>query len=389
MCRRWTLAVLGCLVTWTVVHAQPPAEADPTLKPLSKVLRDWKYTKRITLDVTDAPLKDVMKELERQSGLHFDSFRGDEKLSLKLKDVPFWKAVAETSIGANLPIWIHKQKEIHFDSIMDYVYPRYQIIGPFHVGIHWAPKLLELNDGQVVAAIVIHAECLEHEGSIRRQGPSGISGATLEEANGKPMVLRQVHVPGKQHPGRGYFVVPAEMFKKKLKLRARFDGEVFLTPEEILVPARAGNAIEFKHFGGIKARITKVGDDSLEYRIEWDSKLRGGDAQKLDEFQKRTDDALKGDKPFREGEVQEMEKWLAAKAAAMRLLHGIDHVVLDKNKKAISFVGEAKWTFPKQISAEIRFIKGMVPAQVKIRLAEKRIIKGLLEFEDVFSATPK
>jgi len=394
MCRPWTLAVLGCLVieclvTWTVLHAQSPAAADPALKPISEILRDWKYTKRITLDSTDAPLKDVMKELERQSGLRFDSFPSDKKLSVKLKDVPFWKAVAETSIGANLPIWVYKKKEIHFDSIMEYVYQHYQIIGPFHVGVHWAPKLLELNDGQVVAAIVIHTECLELEGSIGRQGPSGISAATLEEANGKPIVLRQVHVPGKQYPGRGYFVVPAEMFKKKLKLRARFDGQVFLTPEEILVPARPGNAIEFKHFGGIKVLITKVGDDSLEYRIEWDSKLRGADAKKLEEMQKRMDDALKGDKPFREGELQEIEKWFAAKATDMKLLHAIDHVVLDRNKKAISSVRETKSTFPKLITAEIHFKKGMVPAQVRIRLAEKRIIKGFLEFEDVFSATPK
>jgi len=390
MCRPWTLAVLGCLVieclvTWTVLHAQSPAAADPALKPISEILRDWKYTKRITLDFTDAPLEDVMKELERQSGLHFKSFSGDKKLSLKLKDVPFWKAVAETSIRTNIPIWVFNAKNLRFSSIMEYVYRRYQIIGPFHVGIHWAPKLLELNDGQVVAALVIHAECLEHEGSIRLQGPSGISGATLEQTNGKPIVLRQIQVPGKQHPGRGYFVVPPEMFKKKLKLRARFEGQVFLTPEEILVPARAGNAMEFKHFGGIKVGIPKVGDDSLEYRIKWDSKLRGVDAQTLDEIQKRMDD----DKPFREGELQEIEKWFAAKAADMRLLHAIDHEVLDKNKKVISGEEGTNSTFPTRITAEIRFNKGMVPAQVRIRLAEKKIIKGLLEFEDVFSAAPK
>ena len=411
MCRPRTLAVLGCLVigclvAWTVLRTNRdtsdglgerpwsvPAAADPTLKPLTEILRDWKYTKRITLDFADAPLKDIMKELERQSGLHFDCFSADKekKLSLKLKDVPFWKALAETSIRTNLPVWIpsHKKNEIQFASIMEYVYRRYQIIGPFHIGIHWAPKLLKLNDGQVVAALVIHAECLEHEGSMRLQGPSGISGATLEEANGKPIVLRQVQVPGKQHPGRGYFVVPPEMFKKKLKLRARFEGEVFLTPEDIVVPALAGSAIEFKHFGGIKVRITKVGDDSLEYRLEWDSKLRGVDAQKLDEFQKRMDDALNGDKPFREGELQEMDKWIATKAAEMRFLHAIDHEVLDKNKKAISG-GERTWsTFATHSTAEIRFKKGMVPAQVRIRLAEKRIIRGLLEFEDVFSATGK
>jgi hypothetical protein len=46
-------------------------------------------------------------------------------------------------------------------------------------------------------------------------------------------------------------------------------------------------------------------------------------------------------------------------------------------------------TLPTHITAEIRFKKGMVPAQVRIRLAEKRIIRGLLEFEDVFSATGK
>ena len=411
MCRPRTLAVLGCLVigclvAWTVLRTNRdtsdglgerpwsvPAAADPTLKPLTEILRDWKYTKRITLDFTDAPLKDIMKELERQSDLHFDCFSADKekKLSLKLKDVPFWKAVAETSIGANLPIWVFDAKNLRFGSIKEFVYPRYQIIGPFHVGIHWAPKLLKLNDGQVVAAIVIHAECLEHEGSMRRQAASGsgISGATLEEANGKPMVLRQVQVPGKQHPGRGYFVVPPEMFKKKLKLRARFEGEVYLTPEDIVVPALAGSAIEFKHFGGIKVRITKVDDDSLEYRIEWDSKLRGVDARKLDELQKRWDEALKGDNPFREGELQEMNKWFSAKAADMRLLHTIDHEVLDKNKKVISSGEGTNSTLPTHITAEVRLKKGMAPAQVRIRLAEKRIIRGLLEFEDVFSAAPK
>ena len=199
--------------------------------------------------------------------------------------------MAETSIRTNIPIWVYKAKNLHFDSIMEYVYPRYQIIGPFHIGVHWAPKLLKLNDGQVVAAIVIHAECLAHEGSIRRHGVSGITEATLEEANGKPMVLKQVEVPGKQYTGRGYFVVPEEMFKKKLKLRARFDGEVLLTPEEILVPAQAGNAIEFKHFSGIKVRITKVGADSLN---TGSMGLVAASTQKLDEIQKRDEEVLKG-----------------------------------------------------------------------------------------------
>ncbi|MBI3822751.1 MAG: hypothetical protein HY289_08725 [Planctomycetes bacterium] len=389
MFRLITLAVLGTAVFWTVLHAQSPGASDQTLKPLSEVLGDWKYTKRVTLDVADVPLKEVMKELERQSGLHFESFSGDEKLSLKLKEAPFWKAVAETSIRANLPIWVYKKKEIHFNSVMEYVYPRYQIIGPFHVGIHWAPKMLKLNDGQVAAAIVVHAECLGHEGSIGLQGPSGISDATLEDANGKPMVLRQVQVLGKQYSGRGYFVVPEEMFKKRLKLRARFEGAVFLTPEEIVVPASAGDAIEFKPFGGIKARITKVGDGSLEYRIEWDSKLRGADAQRLEEIQKRTDDVLNGGKPFRDEELAEMQKWFAAKAGDMRQLHAIDHVVLDKDKKAISPASETKFFSPKHITAEIHFEKGIVPAQVRIRLVEKKIIKGYLEFNDVFSATPR
>ena len=84
-----------------------------------------------------------------------------------------------------------------------------------------------------------------------------------------------------------------------------------------------------------------------------------------------------------------MEKWLAAKAAEMRMLQRIDHVVLDKDMKAIPAVGEMKWVFAKYITAEIRFMKGMTPAQVRIRLAERRIIKGILEFEDVFAATPR
>jgi hypothetical protein len=384
-----TLAILGCLVTSITLQAQPPAAPGPSLKPLVEILRDWKYTKLINLDVADAPLKDVMKELEKQSGVHFDSFSADKKLSLKLKDAPFWKAVAETSIGAKEPIWVYKKNEIHFDSVMGYVYPRYQIIGPYHVGVHWAPKMLTLDE-QIVAAIVIHAECLGREGSVGRQGhPSGISEATLEEEKTKPLVLGQVQVPGKQYSGRGYFVVPEEMFKKKVKLRARFDGEIFLTAHEILIPAKAGNAVEFKHFGGIKVRVTKVGDKSLEYKIEWDSKLRDGDKRKLDEYQKRAEGVVKGDKPFTEGEVKEIEEWFAAKAADTRLLHAIDNVLLDKNKDAIPSGGQLSWTFPGHITAEIGFKKGIAPAQVRIHLAEKRIIKGLLEFEDVFSASPK
>jgi hypothetical protein len=389
MCRIWAIAILGSLVTSIVLQGQPPAAPDSSLKPLSEVLGDWKYAKLVNLDVTDAPLKDVMKELEKQSGVHFDCFWGDKKLSLKLKDAPFWKAVAETSIRVKEPIWVYKKNEIHFASIMEYVYARYQIIGPYFVGVHWAPKMLTLKDEQTVAAIVIHAECLATEASIGRPGQPGITEATLEEEKGKPMTLKQVQVPGKQFPGRGYFVVPEEMFKKKVKLRARFDGEIFPTAHEILVPAQAGNAVEFKHFGGIKVRITKVGGESLEYKIEWDSKLRDADKQKLDEYEKRGKEALTGGKPLTKAELKEFEEWFAAKAADMRLLHAIDHVLLDKDKGAILSQGTLNLTFPGHITTEILFKKGMAPAHVRIHLAEKKTIKGLLEFEDVFSASPK
>jgi hypothetical protein len=390
MCRLWILAILGFLVTSAVLRAQPSAVADPSLKPLSEVLRDWKYSKLVNLDVTDVPLKDVMKELEKETDVHFYSFSADKKLSLKLKDASFWKAVAETSIRAKEPICVFAKNEIRFDSVMEYVYPRYQNIGPYHVGVHWAPKMLNLKDDQLVAAIVIHAECLNREGSIWRQGhPSGISEATLEEEKGKPIALKQVHVPGKQFSGRGYFVVPEEMFKKKVKLRARFDGEIYPTAHEILIPAKAGKAVEFKHFGGITVQVTNVGEKSMEYTIEWDSKLRGADKRKLDEIEKRFEEVRKGSKPLTDGEVKEIEAWSAAKAADMRLLQAIDQVLLDKNKDVISPEGNLNWAFGEHITAEIHFKKGMAPEQVRIHLAERKIVKGLLEFEDVFSASPK
>ena len=152
--------------------------------------RDWKASKTVTLDFTDAPLAEVMKELERQSGVKVSCFWENRKLTLKLTDVPLWQALAETSIRANLPIWVFG-KRIEFDGIADYVYRRYQIVGPFFVGLHFAPDLLGVKDGKKMPGLTIACECLPSDGAVRFPG---IAGAVLEayrEKNPVPLGIDQ------------------------------------------------------------------------------------------------------------------------------------------------------------------------------------------------------
>jgi hypothetical protein len=253
--------------------AQQPMKSLPLIH---EVLRDWKHTKRITIEFKDATLKQVMDELRRQSGVRFDSFHEKEKLTLKLKDVPLWQAVAETSIRADLPIWVfyNEGDEIRFASTAEYVFKRFQIAGPFHIGVQ-TDRLVFDNKTKEMTAIVIRASCLSREGFAL----DAVKEATLEFAGEKSITLEPASAAGK--PGNTYFIVPEEMLKKKAKLRAKIDCEVYLDHQEVIVPVKAGYVADFKHFGGIKVKIEKVEADSVTYRVSWDSKLRGEGAKWL------------------------------------------------------------------------------------------------------------
>ncbi len=55
---------------------------------------------RVTLDVTDAPLDEVLAEIEKQTGNHVIDYRGElsdepaaKKVTLKVADAPFWQAL--------------------------------------------------------------------------------------------------------------------------------------------------------------------------------------------------------------------------------------------------------------------------------------------------------
>jgi hypothetical protein len=369
-----------------------PELAEPVLQPIAEQLRDWKHAKRITIDVAEASLTDVMQHLAAQTGLRFSSFHNQKTVSLKLKDEPLWKALAETSIQADLPIWVFDAKEIKFSSITGYVFKRYQIIGPFLVGVHWLPTLLTLEDDSQVPGIVISSESLPNEGRMTF-GPrefSGLSKATLVPPDGETLALKQLTVQGTSSPHCAFFVVPKEALKENRKLRAKFECDVYTNPKEFVVPAVARRTTKFEDFGGIEIAVEQVNGESVEYAVTWDTKLRGADLEKAEAFRNRAASIAKGTGlRFSEAELRQMEAWPFGLSARARDLSAVENQLLDKNRKALKSPSYAYNNDLGSVRGEISHEKGAEPAELKLVLAERRLFRGFIEFDDVFSADRK
>src|SRR5215471_3120222 len=69
----------------------------------SAVVLGWKDAHRVTIHLDGASLETALAELQRQGGVPVSSFHKKEVVSLHFDDVPFWEAIARTSMHSGLP----------------------------------------------------------------------------------------------------------------------------------------------------------------------------------------------------------------------------------------------------------------------------------------------
>jgi hypothetical protein len=255
------------------------------------------------------------------------------------------------------------------------VYERYEIIGPFFIGLHWSPELLEEN-GKPKAGVEIHILAMISEARTRRHG---IGDVHLQTQKKRWNRLEPADVEGRSGPSRGYYLIPPDLVRRDVDLRGEFEGEIYLNPQEIVVPVVPGRSTQFKHFGGMDVRITKVDQDrgKIEFILSWDFGLKGDDANRLQEI-------LQRQKNLSAEEEQKFRRWLDARSEKIRLLHIADHQLLDKENKLIPWSQSLTHEF-ENLRVQIEFKKGQTPKQLRLSLGEKKLVTGVFKFKNALS----
>jgi hypothetical protein len=379
------IVACGCGIVAVSTWPQSTQPSDPRS---SELLANWVCPKLITLDLADVPLKDLLKEIERQSDVRMIVDRGNQSITLKLDGAPLWKAVAEASIAAKVPVsadFLEPGITFHDRFLDDLVYHRYQVIGPFHIGLFWSPDKWQIKE-KPAPMIVVQPNALETEG---RPYSRGIRNITLREPGSKPFALEKVIVQG--GPGgmwRTYWPIPQELLDKKVDLRGEMECEVYVGLQDVTLSVQVGQSVSLEHFAGMKASVTNVdysGEQGVvKYQIRWNHGLKGADAQKWNEIVQRNKAALQGEgEPPSDAEVDKWSEWVYTKAGQLRVLRVVKKKLLDREDKAITL-----GSFTEQsdiINGEISFKKGQEAKDLRLTVGDAKSVRAVIEFKNIFA----
>jgi hypothetical protein len=362
------IPLLGC--------TDRPTEVAQMKDQSSERLRNWEYKQLITIERAKTPLKDILEELEHQSGIKVEKHLDEETATLKVKDVPFWKAVAEISIASGVPFSAGVSEPfVKFSKLSSRpIYTRYQIIGPFHLGAYWSPDGWKI-DGKAVPIILIEASSLATEGEAAGRG---IKNVVLDGPDQKALTLERVEIAGQSSLGRTSWIVPQEMVGKKVNLRGGMECDVYLNPQKVVLSAKADNSAEFKHFGGIKVSVTKITEQAVEYLVDWESGLEG---QNLKDFKNLI--ARSKQKALGQKELEETADWVLSKSEKMRMLHLVEAKLVDSAGKAIPSAGSF-FDESDHIRGVVYLKKAQEPKELEVWLAEKKRVNAVFEFSNIF-----
>lgn len=368
-----------CLLAGTVLSSFLLGQA-PVKNQHSQAINEWKHSTKISIDLADVPFSKILQEIERQSGVRMTGRSKKEKLTLTLREVPFWKAVGETSILAGSSFLID-ENELRVDfapgSEVFPVFDRYQVIGPFHVGV--------LTCGTKGAPLfLLEVSSLPTEGSFMYEGICNVSLETNESGR---RALEPTKVDGQGTPRSSYWIVPRDTVEKKANLRGDLRCQIFVNPNQIAFPVEINETFEFKNLGGLKARIINVDQRAdkpfLEFAIEWDSGLKNADSKVLMEFFKRSRRKLDDD------ELKKIRKWVTAKSGSgeLRLLHVTKMELIDAKQKVVPYTQTQvdEFDVATKIQGKVYFTKGREPKELRLSLSERRFGTAVFEFSNVFS----
>jgi len=107
----------------------------------SPLVQNWKHDKFVTIELENATFPQALKVFSEKTGIKIQGDANENRISVTLRDVPFWKAVAELSAAAKTSFmaepWFNArvgaEPRIEFNS-GSAAFDHYQLIGPFHIG---------------------------------------------------------------------------------------------------------------------------------------------------------------------------------------------------------------------------------------------------------------
>ena len=386
---RFIQTFAACLATIT---AACPCNGGDDSKPekSSALLLDWKHSQRISLDMEKSPPEKVFKEIERQSGVRITDSTGIELMTLKIKDVPVWQALAEASIASNTGLKMGSglergSRSVEFAGKNSFpsesrprVFDRYQVLGPFLIGMCWSPKLLQ-KDKKAQPGVLVRVLSFRSEAGVS-VGIDLAQSLALRDAKGKRYPLKPAKAPdGSQQLNQAHAVVPAGLEQQKMDLCGSFDGAVHLNPKDFVVSIDKRHVLKFDDFAGLSVRVVKAvskTEPGVECELQWDLNLNDNDTKTFRKFA----DAERNETMTPADAVKAIA-WMKSKRGEIRLLSIMDIEALDKDKKGVHVIYRGL-DFDR---LELGFAKGPQAVELRLRVAETKHVTGVFEFKNVFA----
>jgi len=348
----------------------------------TSVLRDWKRGRSVSAELKGIQFSEALATLQRQTGVTFAGKANESKITLSVRNVPFWKAVNDLSVAAKASFDVSDFGGDPLgnplgdgDPKVEFIpsFPacqRYQLVGPFHIGL-WHQGTKE------EPAVSLQASSLITEG---KDVSRGIRNVVLKNPKDqKTVVLKCAKV---LRPSKSIWVIPQTLVAHHWNLRGEIECQVYYEPHEIRIPLKETTPFEFKEFGGGKVSVSSSKDGEkvkLGFSIDWDIGLGPEDANTLKEFRTQLEEVPSIEK------AETILDWIAARSGQLRLLHVQKMDLRDRNGKSIPLLGGnlAELLEP-QLRGTMTFEKQYAPQELRIGVCERKPAIAVFEFENVF-----
>ncbi len=339
-------ALIAALIATTLISVPARAQEKETC---SKLLLKWEHTQRITLDMEKALPGALFKEIERQSGVKIeDGTRDEPPATLKVKNVPVWQALAEASAACKTGLELgdsagldRGSRSVSFHGTAwspaesrPRVFDRYQVLGPFLIGMCRSP-VLPLENSNKQPGMFVRVLSFPTEAGVwtDNDGTQELS-LFLRDEKGKKWPLQPARAPDAlKYLDRVHVLIPAGLEKQKVDLCGSFGASVYLAPKEFVIPITRPQVKKFDEFGGLSIRVVKTPSKrspSAEVELDWNLNLNEADARIYKKYaEKERNESLTPD------EAVEAVKWIKSKRDEIRLLGITYFAARDKDANVV------------------------------------------------------
>jgi|GEM_PF-6544370 len=284
------IAVIG------VVMAASGCGRQEGMKAITADPGDWRYERLVSLEMKDTPLSKVAEEISRQSGRTVKVYPfqedleviSDRRITLVLKDAPFWKAVAEASCAADVGFMVRYGGAAFTPD--EAVLQEYRVVGPVLIGLVKGVDESEKTEASGSQTKEV-AEGAEKQVKTFRVRIIGLGEAchdlkepeiVLTDGEGKALGEPLAAEAGEMGIDEGELVysVPDALGDRAVGVRGGFRARLVQDPTDVVVPLSENQEVEHAGLRASITRLAQVGDRvEVDYLVTWANGLKGSDAE--------------------------------------------------------------------------------------------------------------